>query len=191
MHFTKLVPSVFYTNIADGLKLFVDCLKFKLSEMQKSCSICLSKTLTLSTIISLIAFVLGASSCVIYKKNTYDKRLAGYTIVPTVCEFIDPDFDRGKFGIQIEFSCELPDSSLYMICNNVMKKVACNHYTNNRHTQYLIHKCEKQFYVLSKDKKVAGIIPYFEEYNKIIIHFGESSGNYMNEYNFQFYAIYR
>lgn len=28
MHFTKLVPSVFYTNLADGLKLFVDCLQF-------------------------------------------------------------------------------------------------------------------------------------------------------------------
>lgn len=28
MHFTELVPSVFYTNITDGLKLFVDCLKF-------------------------------------------------------------------------------------------------------------------------------------------------------------------
>lgn len=28
MNFTRLVPSVFYTNISDGLKLFVDCLQF-------------------------------------------------------------------------------------------------------------------------------------------------------------------
>jgi hypothetical protein len=28
MNFTKLVPSVFYTDISDGLKLFVECLQF-------------------------------------------------------------------------------------------------------------------------------------------------------------------
>jgi hypothetical protein len=28
MTFSQLVPSVFYTNISDGLKLFVDCLNF-------------------------------------------------------------------------------------------------------------------------------------------------------------------
>jgi len=28
MTFSKLVPSVFYTDLADGLKLFVDCLQF-------------------------------------------------------------------------------------------------------------------------------------------------------------------
>lgn len=28
MNFTKLVPSVFYTDLSDGLKLFVDCLQF-------------------------------------------------------------------------------------------------------------------------------------------------------------------
>lgn len=28
MHFTKLVPSVFYTDLSDGLTLFVDCLHF-------------------------------------------------------------------------------------------------------------------------------------------------------------------
>ena len=31
MTFTKLVPSVFYEDIADGLKLFVDCLQFKIA----------------------------------------------------------------------------------------------------------------------------------------------------------------
>lgn len=30
MHFTKLVPSVFYTDLSDGLKLFIDCLQFKI-----------------------------------------------------------------------------------------------------------------------------------------------------------------
>lgn len=30
MNFTKLVPSVFYTDISDGLKLFVDCLQFSI-----------------------------------------------------------------------------------------------------------------------------------------------------------------
>lgn len=28
MNFIKLIPSVFYTNLSDGLKLFVDCLHF-------------------------------------------------------------------------------------------------------------------------------------------------------------------
>lgn len=28
MNFTKLVPCVFYTDLSDGLKLFVDCLQF-------------------------------------------------------------------------------------------------------------------------------------------------------------------
>ena len=28
MNFTKVVPSLFYTDISDGLKLFVDCLQF-------------------------------------------------------------------------------------------------------------------------------------------------------------------
>jgi hypothetical protein len=28
MNFIKLVPSVFYTDLSDGLKLFVDCLHF-------------------------------------------------------------------------------------------------------------------------------------------------------------------
>jgi hypothetical protein len=28
MHFSKLVPSVFYADITEGLKLFVDCLQF-------------------------------------------------------------------------------------------------------------------------------------------------------------------
>ncbi len=30
MNFTKLIPSVFYTDISEGLKLFVDCLQFKI-----------------------------------------------------------------------------------------------------------------------------------------------------------------
>ena len=30
MNFTKLVPSVFYTNMDEGLKLFVDCLQFRM-----------------------------------------------------------------------------------------------------------------------------------------------------------------
>ena len=30
MTFTQLVPSVFYKNLSDGLKLFVDCLQFSI-----------------------------------------------------------------------------------------------------------------------------------------------------------------
>jgi len=30
MHFTKLVPNIFYENIQDGLTLFVDCLSFSI-----------------------------------------------------------------------------------------------------------------------------------------------------------------
>jgi len=30
MNFTKLVPNVFYINIKDALKLFIDCLEFKI-----------------------------------------------------------------------------------------------------------------------------------------------------------------
>lgn len=28
MNFSRLIPSVFYTDISDGIKLFVDCLQF-------------------------------------------------------------------------------------------------------------------------------------------------------------------
>ena len=31
MNFTKLVPSVFYKDISEGLKLFVDCLQFTIA----------------------------------------------------------------------------------------------------------------------------------------------------------------
>ena len=31
MKFTKLVPNIFYTDISTGLKLFVDCLDFKIT----------------------------------------------------------------------------------------------------------------------------------------------------------------
>jgi hypothetical protein len=34
MNFSKLVPNVFYTNIDDGLKLFVDCLEFEISHSE-------------------------------------------------------------------------------------------------------------------------------------------------------------
>ena len=30
MNFTKLVPNIFYVDIQDGIKTFVDCLKFKI-----------------------------------------------------------------------------------------------------------------------------------------------------------------
>jgi hypothetical protein len=34
MHFTKLVPNIFYTNIHDGLHLFVDCLQFSVTHSE-------------------------------------------------------------------------------------------------------------------------------------------------------------
>lgn len=34
MHFTKLVPSVFYTDINIGLKTFVECLEFTLGHQE-------------------------------------------------------------------------------------------------------------------------------------------------------------
>jgi hypothetical protein len=34
MHFTKLVPSVFYTDINIGLKTFVDCLEFTIGHQE-------------------------------------------------------------------------------------------------------------------------------------------------------------
>jgi hypothetical protein len=34
MKFAKLVPSVFYTDISDGLKLFVDCLHFSIKHIE-------------------------------------------------------------------------------------------------------------------------------------------------------------
>lgn len=30
MNFTRLIPNVYYQNINDGLKLFIDCLEFKM-----------------------------------------------------------------------------------------------------------------------------------------------------------------
>ena len=38
MHFTKLVPSVFYQDISNGLKLFVDCLQFTIEHKDLECS---------------------------------------------------------------------------------------------------------------------------------------------------------
>ena len=38
MNFSKLVPSVFYQDIADGLKLFVDCLQFTIEHIDLNCS---------------------------------------------------------------------------------------------------------------------------------------------------------
>ena len=42
MNFTKLVPNVFYIDIKDGLKLFVDCLEFKIghSELESKNPFC-------------------------------------------------------------------------------------------------------------------------------------------------------
>lgn len=31
MNFTKLVPNIFYNDINDGLRIFVECLKFKIT----------------------------------------------------------------------------------------------------------------------------------------------------------------
>lgn len=38
MNFTNLVPSVFYTDLSDGLKLFVDCLQFTIEHKDLSTS---------------------------------------------------------------------------------------------------------------------------------------------------------
>jgi len=34
MHFTHLVPNIFYVDIKDGIKLFVDCLQFKIGHSE-------------------------------------------------------------------------------------------------------------------------------------------------------------
>ena len=34
MNFTKLVPNIFYVDINDGIKLFVDCLQFKIGHSE-------------------------------------------------------------------------------------------------------------------------------------------------------------
>lgn len=38
MTFSKLVPSVFYTDLSDGLKLFVDCLQFTIAHIDLNTS---------------------------------------------------------------------------------------------------------------------------------------------------------
>jgi len=38
MNFSKLVPSVFYVDISDGLKLFVDCLQFSIEHQDLKAS---------------------------------------------------------------------------------------------------------------------------------------------------------
>jgi hypothetical protein len=42
MNFTKLVPNVFYHNVNDALKLFVDCLEFRIthSELKSASPFC-------------------------------------------------------------------------------------------------------------------------------------------------------
>ncbi len=41
MHFAELVPSVFYKDLSDGLKLFVECLQFKVlsPNLLQACSL--------------------------------------------------------------------------------------------------------------------------------------------------------
>lgn len=34
MNFTRLVPNIFYTDINDGLKMFVDCLQFRIGHSE-------------------------------------------------------------------------------------------------------------------------------------------------------------
>lgn len=50
MHFTKLVPNVFYENIQDGLHLFVDCLEFSIGfdDLQSKEPCCVVQKDTLS-----------------------------------------------------------------------------------------------------------------------------------------------
>ena len=36
MHFTKLVPEIYYTDIKSGLKMFVDCLEFSIAHDELS-----------------------------------------------------------------------------------------------------------------------------------------------------------
>jgi hypothetical protein len=38
MNFTKLVPSVFYADILDGIKLFVECLQFAIEHKDLNAS---------------------------------------------------------------------------------------------------------------------------------------------------------
>jgi hypothetical protein len=38
MNFTKLVPSVFYADLSEGLKLFVDCLQFTIKHQELNIS---------------------------------------------------------------------------------------------------------------------------------------------------------
>lgn len=38
MHFIELVPSVFYTDLSDGLNLFVDCLQFTIEHKDLNAS---------------------------------------------------------------------------------------------------------------------------------------------------------
>ena len=38
MNFSKLLPSVFYQDISDGLELFVDCLQFTIEHKDFNCS---------------------------------------------------------------------------------------------------------------------------------------------------------
>jgi hypothetical protein len=38
MNFTKLVPSIFYTDLSAGLKLFVDCLQFTIEHKDLNAS---------------------------------------------------------------------------------------------------------------------------------------------------------
>lgn len=45
MHFTKLVPNIFYTDIQSGLKIFVDCLEFTIGheELKSNRPFCVVK----------------------------------------------------------------------------------------------------------------------------------------------------
>ena len=140
---------------------------------------------------SLLFLILCAQSCST-KKIVSKSFLEGFKIVPTICEFIPPDYNRGKFGIQVEVDCQSPaDTSFWMICNNDIKKISCNHYSNEIITRQLIYSCEKEFFILNKDNKIAGRIPFYSEYNMIRVGLQKNGDDiFMNEYEYYFYVLY-
>jgi hypothetical protein len=140
---------------------------------------------------SLLLLSICISSC--FTEKSISKRyLEGYKLVPIVCEFFPPSYDRGRLGVQMEIGCDSPsDTSFWMICNNKIKNVSCNYYSKETKTLYLLNNCKKEFLILNKDMKIACRVPFYNEYNMIRIGIEKTEEDqFIKEYDYNFYVTY-
>ncbi|HLP94967.1 MAG TPA: hypothetical protein VK168_13075 [Saprospiraceae bacterium] len=131
------------------------------------------------------------SACFSCNKKVNEHSLEGYQIVPIICDFSTPSYAKNNFGTIVEVNCELPDTSIWLICNGKFKKVTCNRADNDLHTEIIVNNCKKEFIVLSKDKKIATRIPFYDNYNFVKIGLGENADDFLFKNKHYFFVKYK